>query len=100
MFNLTKFKLQIKKYGDVFADVLGNIELEKIENSKLIFKDELSREIIAPLSYRKRYFKFKNRWLQSILEAFLIWKILQLIQTYTLCIVKRRLSRNNRNYYF
>lgn len=44
MFELMRFKLLLKKYQNIFSDILGDFELEKLETGEIVLKIKLVKQ--------------------------------------------------------
>lgn len=47
MFELMQFKLLLKKYQNIFSDILGDFELEKLENGEIVLKNKTGETAIV-----------------------------------------------------
>lgn len=64
MSDLTKFKLLIKKYKTIFSDILGDMQLEKVENNEIVFKNKKGEYMTTTVMGRYINFDYKSNWLE------------------------------------
>ncbi len=68
MSDLTNFKLLIKKYKTIFSDILEDMQLEKIENNEIVFKNKKGEYLTASIMGRYINFTYKSDWLERYIN--------------------------------